>query len=167
MAKTHRNLDYESRDRQKLNLVVPFLSNKLYKLDKAIGKGRVDDCVWTYTVGITFRDLTEDEFAKCKKVFQVTTLDKDISEYGVKFHTNKYDTGLKVQGKPITLSLEFRWDLPDTCEIEYVDEWKEVDAQDIKIENDVFLRKETHTKVNCNESTMMKAIFKKQVSNGV
>ena len=110
MAITHRNLDYESKERRKLNLVVPFLSQKLYELDKALGKHRVDD-------------------------------------------------------RPITLSLEFRWDLPETCQIEYEESWVECQDEVKQGDDGKFLLKEINTKINCGESTMMKAIFKPQDSN--
>ena len=167
MAITHRNLDYESKERRRLNLIVPFLSQKLYELDKALGKHRVDDCVWTYTVGITFRDLTEKELKTVKKVFNINNLEKDISEYGVKFYSRDYDTMLRVDDRPIKLSIEFRWDLPETCEIEYVDNWVECQDEIKQGDDGKFLLKEINTKVNCGESTMMKAIFKTQVSDGV
>lgn len=165
MAITHRNLDYESKERRKLNIVVPFLSQKLYELDKALGKHRVDDCVWTYTVGLTFRDLTESEMKTVKKVFGISELKKDISEYGVKFYNSTYDTGLRIDDRPITLSVEFRWDLPETCEIEYVENWVECQDEVKQGDDGKFLLKEINTKVNCGESTMMKAIFKPQVAD--
>ena len=52
----HTMLSYESRERKKYNLLVPYLSNLLYDLEDVLGKDRVAEVVWTYSIGITFRD---------------------------------------------------------------------------------------------------------------
>ena len=160
MARTHRTLKYESTERMKMNLLVPYMSKLIYQCDKAIGKDRVDECIWTYTVGITFRDLTEDELSKIKRIFKADKLEKDISQYGVKFTTN-HKTGLMLDsGKEVTLSLEFKWDLPETCELVYYDKWNEISPEDVKIEDDKFLHRSTEVQVTCGEKQMMKALFK-------
>ena len=164
----HTMLSYESRERKKYNLLVPYLSNLLYDLEDVLGKDRVAEVVWTYSIGITFRDLTEKEFKAVKKVMKADTLKKEISRYGVKFVNPNYSTGLFVDNKEVTLSIEFKWDLPDTCELVYKDKWDEIEPSDVKIEDGKFLHKSVEVEVNCGEKEMMKAIFKPQVvSKGV
>ena len=164
----HTILSYESKERKKYNLVVPYLSDLMYKLEEVLGKGRLKETIWTYSIGITFRDLTEKEFKAVRKVMKADTLNKEISRYGVKFVNPKYKTGLFVEDKEITLSIEFKWDLPDTCELVYKDKWDEIEPSDVKIEDGKFLHKSVEVEVNCGEKEMMKAIFKPQVvSNGV
>ena len=164
MAKTHRILKYENAERKKMNLTVPWMSKKLYELDKAFGKKRLDEIVWTYGSGMTFRDCTKSEMDNICIILNCGKREKTINEFGVKF-TARANTELFARtydDEPITLSVEFKYDLPDSCEIEYVEGWEERKASDVKIEDGKFLMKTVEAKVNCNEQSMVKAIFNQE-----
>ena len=62
--RTHSTLSYEAGERRKLNLLVPYLSDKMYECEKILGKVKLKESVWTYLSGVTFRDLNNSQFSK-------------------------------------------------------------------------------------------------------
>ena len=129
--KIHRGLDYEKGQLKQLKIRVPALSDMLYKLDEAFDKEWTDAHTWTYPSGINFNDLTKEEFSKAKKVLGLPELTKEISETGVTF-TGKVVISSELKwGREYkdTLTIDFKWGLPDTCKIDYEEHLEEVRAE--------------------------------------
>ena len=93
-------------------------------------------------------------------------MEKNISEYSVTFST-RHLLGKVSNGDSVELHIEFKFGLPDSCEIELKEEWLELDPADISITDGKFMQKTIKKEVKCNEPAMMKAIFKSQVDSGV
>ena len=101
-----------------------------------------------------------------KDVFVLNQLKKYITEYSVTFST-RHKIGQITNGNAVELNIEFKFGLPETCEIELKEEWLELDPADVQITDGKFMQKTIKKEVKCNEPAMMKAIFKSQVENGV
>lgn len=166
MIDTHRLLSYEKKEAEKLNLVMTYLTDKLTTLDNILGKEVVDTISWSWSSGISFRDCTENQMQTIKDVFNLNELEKNISEYSVTFST-RHLLGKVSNGDSVELHIEFKFGLPDSCEIELKEEWLELDPADISITDGKFMQKTIKKEVKCNEPAMMKAIFKSQVDSGV
>jgi len=166
MIDTHRLLSYEKKEAEKLNLVMAYLTDKLNTLDNILGREVVDTISWSWSSGISFRDCTEDQMQTIKDVFNLNELKKDISEYSVTFST-RHLIGKVSNGDSVELNIEFKFGLPDTCEIQLKEEWLELDPADVQITDGKFMQKTIKKEVKCNEPAMMKAIFKSQVDSGV
>ena len=165
MAKRiHRSLSYEKNQLRKLKQYVPALSNILYLLDEAFGSEWTDSHTWTYTMGINFKDLTKEEFSEVKKVLNLPSLTKEISESGVTFRTELVINKEVKWGREYqdTLTIDFKWDLPDTCEVEYEEHYQEVEPEDVRVTDGKVSLRKLKPVINCGEKEMMKALFKEQ-----
>ena len=158
MIDTHRLLSYEKKEAEKLNLVMTYLTDKLNTLDNILGREVVDTISWSWSSGIVFRDCTEDQMQTIKDVFVLNELKKEITEYSVTLST-RHVIGQTSNKDSVELNIEFKFGLPDSCEIELKEEWNELDPADIHIEDGKFLQKTIVKEVKCNEPAMMKAIF--------
>ena len=166
MIDTHRLLSYEKNKAEELNLVISYMTDKLNILDGLLGKDVVDKISWSWSSGINFKDCTEEQMQTIKDVFDIDKLGKDISEYSVTLSTRN-KIGKISNGDSVSVGIEFTFGLPETCEIELIEEWNELDPQDVRIEDGKFKQKTVRKEVKCNEPAMMKAIFKSQVDSGV
>tara|TARA_R100000231_G_scaffold59312_1_gene48751 strand:- start:963 stop:1463 length:501 start_codon:yes stop_codon:yes gene_type:complete len=166
MIDTHRLLSYEKSKAEELNIVLSYLTGKLNTLDNLLGNDVVDKISWSWQSGIVFRDCTEDQMQTIKDVFNLNEFKKEITEYSVTLST-KHIIGQTTNKDSVELNIEFKFGLPDSCEVELKEEWLELDPADITITNGKFMQKTIKKEVKCNEPAMMKAIFKSQVENGV
>jgi hypothetical protein len=162
--RTHRLLDYEKGEKEKATKTVAFMSKSLYAIEKCIGKQRTLDVVWTYMGGFEFNNCTRNEMNAIQSVLGIHTLDKEISEHGVRFKadvdscTTYGSTNYGI--RKITLNCVFKFELPETCEVTYDEKWLDIPEDDIKISEDGKLSQKVITaNVKCNTKEMMTALF--------
>tara|TARA_Y100000401_G_scaffold64188_1_gene51034 strand:- start:4513 stop:5001 length:489 start_codon:yes stop_codon:yes gene_type:complete len=158
MIEAHRLLTYEKGKAEELNLIISYLTDKLNTLDDLLGNDIVDKISWSWASGIVFNDCTEDQMQTIKDVFVLNELTKDISEYSVTLST-QHIIGKTSNDNSVKLNIEFKFGLPDSCEIQLKEEWNELDPADIQITDGKFMQKTIKKEVKCNEPAMMKAIF--------
>jgi len=162
--KIHKSLHFEKKERDRTALMLAWMSDKVYDVESAIGHDRLAESFWSWGTGFRFNNLDKEEMKKVQKIMECPEMEKKITEYGVSFMNTHLDTGLVLRDKPLTFTLEFTFDLPETCKVTYKTEWEKIDPKDVKIEDGNFLRKKVETVIDCSEPEMMKTLFKE---NGV
>ena len=159
----HKSLKYEANRVISVQSQLKWLSDTLYLLDDMFGKLRRNEICYTYGCGIEFTDLSKSEYRQVQEALQHSNpLKKEISSWGVTFSDNKYFTGFyDNEEKPINIAVSYKFGLPETCQIETITTWQEMDEEKVKVEDGKVLQQFTETKVSCGEPAMMKAIFSK------
>ena len=72
------------------------------------------------------------------------------------------------QDTTATIWVDFKWKLPETCEIVYKESWEVVDDDSVQANTDgTFSKKRVEAVVNCSDEKMMSALFKRGIKNGV
>ena len=159
----HKSLSYEQNRVVSVTHQLKWLSKILYLCDSMWGKTRRNEVCYTYGCGIEFSDLTKEEYADIRnKLNHKQSLKKEISSWGVTFSDIKYHTGyFDNEDKPINIAVSYKFGLPESCKVEIISTWEEMDKDKVKIKDGKVLQQFTETKVSCGEPAMMKAVFDK------
>jgi len=163
--KIHKHLSYEKKEVAHAKYQLDRLSDICYEIEKVLGKTFLEDKVWTYGCGITFRDTDQDQYAILKGILpRLGRLDKESSEHGIRLQGRCCED--KIMGSKVSLTVSFKWDVPDTCEI-ITTIVKEKVSGDYFVDDsgDIFHNK-TEIQINCAEPVLESVFRKKELASG-
>ena len=153
----HKMLSWEKRRIVERTYQINVLSDALYKLQKVFGKERLYKIAYTWGSGITFTGVTRKELSTIKLLLpKMSKLTKSSNEYGLTMKGTFAEKEIK--DYKVTLTVDFKWGLPDTCEIEYKDVIKDANPEHYFVENGVIKHKTKESVVNCDKP-LMEAVF--------
>lgn len=170
----HPQLHYEERRVFESQMQLDWLNKLFHDLQDTYDEEWCKDHLYSYGVGVEFKELTKKEFTNVKAIVGMNLkeglgqLKKDSSTYAVKMNKmviigemeEKDDWSDEVKTKKVDINIIFKWGVPDTCEIVY--ETEEVVMDDEVIERDgVRYRQTVKKSLKCNKP-MLEAVFNAQ-----
>lgn len=152
--KIHKNLSYEKKELAHAKYHLGILSGICYDIEKQFGKNFLDEQVWTYGMGITFKDTNQEQYKTIKSILpRLGKMDKESSKRGIVISGTCAEK--QVAGQLTNLAVNFKWDVPDTCEIVTNVIKREASPEEYHIDDDGTIYHITHeTKVNCTEPVL-------------
>jgi hypothetical protein len=124
----HEALYYERRGVIEAQHQLNALNEIVWTIQRELGKVFIKEKVWTWGLGIQFRDTTKSEFKLIKEILpELGILNKKASQYGLQLE-GKINTGcVSIKNKhddyeqEMWTEVRFKWDVPDTCTIKNVE----------------------------------------------
>ena len=139
----HYALWYEYKELRFAEVRLNFLSEFLTEIDGMFGEdwntsglNGNSERIFTYGMGMTFRDLNEDEYKAVRKILRKTPsidlgeLKKDsnltglslkgrvqIGQVIIEWENKDNPDEPHIDTKPVEFDISFEWGLPDTCEV--------------------------------------------------
>jgi len=186
----HHHLYFEYKEFRLAEVRLKFLSNFLDDIDKEFGsdwsiatteqlREGLSDKVWTYGMGITFRDLNETEYKKVRKILKenyfvnLSELEKDssitnlrlkgrtpIGQVVLEWESNIPDEP-HIDTEPVELDISFEWGLPDSCEIIETVVKERLTDENYVVENGKQYRTSINREVKCSKP-MLQSVFDAQ-----
>tara|TARA_R100000458_G_scaffold55570_1_gene59642 strand:- start:374 stop:877 length:504 start_codon:yes stop_codon:yes gene_type:complete len=164
--KIHKSLEYEKKEIAHAKYQMGVLSDVLYDLEMTISPEFVEQKVWTYGSGITFKDTDQEEYTLCKNILpRLSQLDKESSKHGIVLSGSFAES--KVSGKQVAVRVSFKWDVPDSCELITKTTTEEVGSDYYVNDDGVIMHKRTETIVNCTKP-VLESVFrsKEELASG-
>ncbi len=155
----HKNLGYEKRSIAKKMYQIRILSDLLYELDKKFKKERLEQVIWTWEGGITFKNLNKEEFKKVKTVLKswdLSQLEKTSNEDGIKLEGTIAEKYLKSKHGDIKVRvyIDFNWSLPETCTITYKTSFKKLNKDKYQMINGELHEEVITTEIDCKKPVL-------------
>ncbi len=163
--KIHKSLEYEKKELAHAKYMLGVLSDVLYDIDKELGSSFIENQVWSYGCGITFKDTDQEQYAFIKSILpRLSQLDKESSKYGICLK-GKFSDDV-IAGKPVDLVVSFKWDVPDTCEIVTKVIKEKVGTDYYVDENGDIFHNKTEVEVNCTQPVLESVFQNKESASG-
>ena len=154
----HKMLSWESNRIIERNYQIETLSDILYNIQEEIGLKRLQKVCYTWGSGVSFSNLTKDEFTTIKSFLpELSILTKTSNQYGLNLK-GTFAKG-RVKKQDVHIMVEFKWGLPEDCKIEYKEVVKDADPEFYFIDKSGKIKhKSTETIVNCKEP-LLESVF--------
>ena len=149
----HKHLSYERKELEHAKYHLKCLSDICYEVDALIGPDFLKEQVWTFGMGITFRDTDQEQYKVIKTLLpRLSQLEKKSSKYGLQLSGTCAEK--KICGQKTNLTVNFKWDVPDTCEVvNKIVKEKADDDYYIGEDGDIYFSR-TETEINCTEPVL-------------
>ena len=154
----HKALRWEKQRLAERQHQIHVLSDVLYDLQRSEGKDFIEKKTWHWGCGIKFTGLTKLEYKTVKSVLP------NLSKLNKSTTTSNYSLsgrfGHTPPDKPdgtFSLSVEFTWDLPDTCKVTYKDVIEKA-GDSYFLENGKIMWKTKKAVVDCGDP-LMESVF--------
>ena len=186
--KLHPTLYYEKRRVTEAQMQFDFISELVWKCDAKFGEDWIRSNIWSYGAGIEFKDLSQDDYLWVKRTLSsIVSSNTDQSKIGdfkkessgrllqltkmVTIGHIKYIDDGEEKKATVTTWVAFNWGLPDTCEVTYKTETREVDGNSIRDRayhvdemDGKLYHTETTEVIKCNKP-ILEAVFEGQQQN--
>lgn len=176
----HRSLEYEKRNIDEAVVKVQYLNSIMHEVEEQFGWDWMSKKVWTYGIGIDFKDLTENEYSVVKNL--LSKIDKgDSADW--KKESNQWNLSLTkevVVGQVTKINFDldepdrttedvkvnvcFKWGIPDTCEIVTEEHEEEIRHSDIVEKDGKFFKVVRSKSVKCTKP-VLESVFAQTQQN--
>jgi len=170
----HETLYYERRGVLEAQHQLNALNEIIWEIQKELGKVFIKEKVWTWGLGIQFRDTSSLEYGKVKELLNnfgpMGKMEKNSSQYGLELEgllntgtlkmdnkNDKYETEMKT-------TVRFKWGIPDTCVIKDVETIKAASDEYYTGTDGEIYRKITERVVECTQP-FLESVFTEDVSH--
>ena len=168
----HEALYYERRGVEEAKHQLNALNEIVWTIQGELGKEFIRDKVWTWGLGIQFRDTTKSEFNKIKEILpDLGILDKKSSPYGLQLE-GKMNTGcVRIQNKhddhekDMFTEVRFKWGIPDTCTVKDVETVKEASDEYYTGDDGKIYHRTIDREVECTQP-LLESVFQQDSQSG-
>ena len=152
--KLHKALRWEKQRIAERQHQLHVLSDILYDLQKSEGMDFIDKKTWHWGCGIKFTGLTKLEFKTVKSVLpKLSKLNKSTNSKNYSLFGRFGESPPDESDGLWTLSVEFIWDLPETCTVTYKDVIEQA-GDSYFVENGKIMSKTKKAVVDCGDPLM-------------
>lgn len=154
----HKLLNWEKRRTMERNHQIQVLSDVLYDIQSVMGMERLKETTYTWGSGITFSNLTKEEFSNIKIILpRLGKLDKHSNQHGLNLKGRFGET--EISGFMVYITVDFKWGLPDSCILEYEDVIQKADPESYFVDEDGIVQHKTvKAVVNCDKP-ILESVF--------
>jgi|19_taG_2_1085344.scaffolds.fasta_scaffold38178_3 hypothetical protein len=157
--KLHKALRWERQRIAERQHQIHILSDVLYALQRSEGKDFLDKKTWHWGCGIKFTGLSKLEFKTVKSVLpKLSKLNKNTTSTNYSLSGRFGESPPNEPDGTFTLSVEFTWDLPETCKVTYKDVISKA-GDSYFIEDGTIMWKTKEAVIDCGDP-LIEAVFR-------
>tara|TARA_R110002051_G_scaffold88750_2_gene156470 strand:+ start:8106 stop:8642 length:537 start_codon:yes stop_codon:yes gene_type:complete len=168
----HKALYYEKEQIQRAKHRINALNTIVWEMHHEFGEDFVKNNLWTYGMGIRFKNTTKAEFNKIKTMLDgLSVLNKKSSQFQLELEGILPTGFISYQGeygdihtKEMELEISFKWGIPDSCEIKDVETVTLASGDFFTGDDGEIYHRKTDKVVECTQP-LLESVFSKDNSH--